>query len=195
MRRLSGTALSRHSWNSLSAPRRWRGTVPGVRGSTLGAARYARLSPRHRIAAWVRFLALAASGLSVNAVTVGRGAGDDPVAVARLAPLEPAVAAEHLAGLVGLRDRGMREPLPLACLTSAAYARALVRAEDPVAAGRREWESTYAWDREDRDPEHQLAFGGVLSFDELLALEAAGGTGFDALARRLWEDLLTHEAA
>jgi exodeoxyribonuclease V gamma subunit len=128
-------------------------------------------------------------------VTIGRGAGDDPVAVARLATLEPAVAAEHLAALVELRDRGMREPLPLACLTSAAYARAVVRAEDPVAAGRREWESTFGRDREDRDPEHQLAFGGALSFDELLALEAAGGSGFDTLARQLWEDLLMHEAA
>ncbi len=171
-----------------------RGTVPGVRGTILGGVRYARLSPRHRIAAWVRFLALAATGRAVEGVTVGRGAGDDPVATARLAPLEPGVAAEHLAALVGLRDRGMREPLPLGCLTSAAYARAIVRVEDAAAAGRREWESTYAWDREDRDPEHQLAFGGALSFDELLALEAADGMRFDALARLLWEDLLTHEA-
>jgi exodeoxyribonuclease V gamma subunit len=170
-----------------------RGTVPGVRGSTLGAVRYARLSPRHRIAAWVRFLALSASGLAVDAATVGRGSGDDPVATARLAPLDREAAARYLAALVDLRDRGMREPLPLACLTSAAYARATMRAEDAAAAARREWESTYAWDREDRDPEHQLAFGGVLPFDALVALEAAGGLRFDALAHRLWDDLLMHE--
>jgi exodeoxyribonuclease V gamma subunit len=171
-----------------------RGTVPGVRASTLGAVRYARLSPRHRIAGWVRFLALSASGLAVDAATVGRGSGDDPVATARLAPLDRDAAVQYLAALVDLRDRGMREPLPLACLTSAAYARATMRAEDAAAAARREWESTYAWDREDRDPEHQLAFGGVLPFDALVALEAAGGLRFDALAHRLWDDLLMHEA-
>ena len=110
-------------------------------------------------------------------MTVGRGAGDDAVAAREArAARRRAVAAEHLAALVDLRDRGLREPLPLGCLSSAAYARAERRAEDPVAAGRREWESTYAWDREDRDPEHQLAFGGVLAFDELLALEVDGGT-------------------
>ena len=115
------------------------------------------------------------------------------MATAKLAPLDAAVAAEHLAALVDLRDRGLREPLPLACLSGAAYARAVARAEDPVAAGRREWESTYAWDREDRDPEHQLAFGGVLSFDALAALEAAGGLRFDALAGAVWDGLLVHE--
>ncbi len=178
----------------LPGGRTLRGTVPGVRGTTLGAVRYARLSPRHRLAAWVRFLALTASERTVDAVTVGRGTGDDAVAAAKLAPLDAARAAEHLAALVGLRDRGLREPLPLGCLSSAAYVRAERRAEDPLAAGRREWESTYAWDREDRDPEHQLAFGGVLSFDELLALQVDGGLRFDALARLLWDDLLMHEA-
>jgi exodeoxyribonuclease V gamma subunit len=171
-----------------------RGTVPDMRGPTLGRISYSRLSARHRLAGWVRFLALAASGLDVEAVTIGRGAGDDPVAVARLVPLAPAVAAEHLAALVDLRDEGMREPLPLPCLTSAAYARAVMRAEDPIVAGRREWESSYVREREDREPEHQLVFGGVLSFDALLALEAAGGLRFDALAHRLWDDLLMHEA-
>ena len=185
----------------LPGGRTLRGTVPGVRGSTLGSVRYARLSPRHRLAAWVRFLALTASGLTVDAVTVGRGAGDDAVATAKLAPLDAAAAAGHLAALVDLRDRGLREPLPLGCLAGAAYARAVVRAEDAVAAGRREWESTYAWDREDREPEHQLAFGGVVSFDDLLAEPARADEDWDELqeqrfgqlALRLWTGLLGHE--
>jgi len=179
----------------LPGGRTLRGTVPGVRGTTLGAVRFARLGPRHRLGAWVRFLALTASGLAVDAVTIGRGQGDDAVAVARLAPLAAEQAADHLAGLVDLYDRGMCEPLPLACQSGAAYAWAAFRAEDAVAAGRREWESAFAWDREDRDLEHQLAFGGVLSFDDLLAREAAGGLRFDTLARRLWDDLLVHEVA
>ena len=72
-----------------------------------------------------------------------------------------------------------------------------------MAAGRREWESTYAWDREDRDPEHQLAFGGVLSFDELLALgreltreldAGFGATAFHWAEGKPLEDVLVETA-
>ena len=38
-----------------------RGTAPGVRGDVLGRVTYSRVSPRHRLAAWVRLLALTAS--------------------------------------------------------------------------------------------------------------------------------------
>ncbi len=169
-----------------------RGTVPEVRGNVLTAVTYARVSDRHRIALWVRLLALTASrpGEPVEAVMVGRGA-EDAIAVVRLRPLggDPA---EPLAALADLYDRGMREPLPLACLAGGAYARAALRAEDAEAAGRRAWESPFGWDLEDREPEHELAFGGVITFAELLTREAAGGARFDDLARALWDPLLVH---
>ncbi len=115
-----------------------------------------------------------------------------------------AAAVEQLTALLDLYDRGMREPVPLACVASAAYARAAFAGGDAVAAGRREWESSWNFDREDADLEHQLVLGGVLTFDELLALpprtdelgtgwDAADPTRFGRYARRLWAGPLAAE--
>ncbi len=76
--------------------------------------------------------------------------------IARIPPLDAALARDHLAVLIDLFDRGMREPAPLACLTSAAYA------EAGAVAARKAWESTYDFAREDQEPEHVLVLGGVL---------------------------------
>jgi exodeoxyribonuclease V gamma subunit len=106
--------------------------------------------------------------------------------------------------LVDLYDRGMREPPPLFCLTSAAYARAARDERDPVAAARAEWLSEWNRDREDREAEHTLVLGGVAAFEDLLAEPARDderGPGWDTsepsrfgrTARRLWDGLLDHE--
>jgi exodeoxyribonuclease V gamma subunit len=98
----------------------------------------------------------------------------------------------------------MREPLPIGCESSAAYADAARREKPAIAAGRRQWESAWNYPREDAQLEHQLAFGGVLSFDDLLAKpprgdeledpwEASETTRFGRLARRLWDPLLGPE--
>jgi exodeoxyribonuclease V gamma subunit len=184
------------------------GTVAGVCGDVLRTVTYSRVSPRHRLAAWVRLLALAAAhpARTFEAVTVGRApsGSDARVTIARIPPLETAVARDHLAALVDLYDRGMREPPPLACLTSAAYAAAASKGLDPVAAARGEWEPGYGFDREDAEPEHQLVLGGVRSFSELVAEPArADEQGawwdlgeprrFGRWARRLWAGLLAIE--
>jgi exodeoxyribonuclease V gamma subunit len=186
------------------------GTVPGVYGDVLGAAAYARVRPTHRIRAWVRLLALSAAYASreYSAITVGRaryGAHQEAFAtVARLPPIDPERAREHLQALVDLWERGMREPLPIGCESSAAYADAARGERGAIAAGRRQWESAWNYPREDAQLEHQLAFGGVLTFDDLLARppradelgdpwDAAETTRFGKLARRLWDPLLGHE--
>ncbi|CAA9470894.1 MAG: Exodeoxyribonuclease V gamma chain [uncultured Solirubrobacteraceae bacterium] len=170
------------------------GTVPGVYGDLLRSVTYSRVNPRHRLVAWVRFLALTAAypERPIEAATVGRaafGAGHDAVAtVVRLPRLDPAVALEHLAELVALHDEGMREPLPISCMTSAAYARAVSAGGDARKAAAKEWKTEWNFPREDQDPEHQLVFGGILAFEELCARAA-----FDSLARRLWEAALGWE--
>jgi exodeoxyribonuclease V gamma subunit len=190
------------------------GTVPGVCGDLLRTVTYARVNPRHRLAAWVRLLALTAAHPErpFEALTVGRApsGSDARVTLARIPPLDAdpaarrALALDHLGVLVDLLDRGMREPPPLASESSAAYAAAARAGGDPAAAARAAWESAYTFDREDRDPEHQLVLGGVRAFAELLAEPArADEQGawwdpdetrrFGRWARRLWDGLLQCE--
>ena len=172
------------------AGRRLTGTVAGVRGSLLTLVTYSRVNPRHRLGAWVRLLALCACGDEYEAVTVGRSSHG--VTVARLPRLSRADALEQLEVLLDLYDRGMNEPLPLACRTSAAFA----------AGGnpRQEWESD-RFPKEDRDAEHELVHGPALPFAGLTEAaaraderwEPAEPTRFGQYALRLWRGLLAHE--
>jgi exodeoxyribonuclease V gamma subunit len=191
------------------------GTVPGVLGTVVRSVSYSRVGPKHRLAAWVRFLALSASrpadGISV--VTVGKaraGASRSRrVTVSTFTPCaeDPgstaATARRHLHELVAVYDRGMREPLPIACGTSAAWAAALARGKDGIAAATGVWESG-KFAGEDKDQEHQLVLGGVVPFERLLdappgpdeegpGWEAAETTRFGRYARRLWSGLLDTE--
>ena len=181
------------------------GTVPGVAGDTMRTVTYSRVSARHRLAAWVRLLALTAAhpDRSFEAMTIGRapsGSGAS-VTIARIPPLDAALARDHLAVLIDLYDRGMREPAPLACLTSAAYAEAARAGASPLRPATAAWESSYDFDREDREPEHVLVRGGVLAFHEVLAEPARADEPWDMdeprrfgrWARRLWDGLLEHE--
>jgi exodeoxyribonuclease V gamma subunit len=187
------------------------GTVAGVCGDVLRTVTFARLSPRHRLAAWVRLLALSAAypDRPFQALTVGQarrsGAPDGAqVTIARIRPIGAERAQTGLRTVVDLWERGMREPLPLACMSAAAYAAAAERGENAVAAARAEWESGWAFPREDAEPEHQLVLGGIVDFDALLeqppAPDEAGlgwddgeTTRFGRLARRLWSHLLVDE--
>ncbi|HEY7077931.1 MAG TPA: hypothetical protein VH418_21285, partial [Solirubrobacteraceae bacterium] len=143
---------------------------------------FSRVAATHRLAAWVRLLALAAAhpGRRFEAVTVGRG--EDGVAVARIPPVPPAEALAELAALAALYAEGMREPLPLFCKTSAAFAQHGAQA----AAG--EWTSGWSFAREDQDAEHRLVLGGVVAFEAL-------DPRFAQFARRLWDPLLAREQA
>ncbi len=169
------------------------GTVTGVSGGTVRTVSYSRVRPRERLRAWVRLLALIASRPErpFDAVVIGRSRPDTwnaEVTVARIPPLgEDAdsrrrAALEQLAVVLELYDRGMREPLPLACETSAAYAQ-----HGELAAGKA-WTSSFDYDKEDRQPEHLLVYGGQIGFEELLAQPL-----FRDYAHRLWDGLLAVE--
>jgi exodeoxyribonuclease V gamma subunit len=185
------------------------GTVAGVYDEVLLMTTYSRVSAKHRLAAWVRLLALTAAWpqRSFSAVTVGRGSGDDDVRTAVIPPLgadadeRRVTATAHLSALVDLYDRGMREPLPIYAKTSAAYAKAAGDGQDPVAAAQREWTTEWRFDKEDRELEHQLVHGGVVALEELLAIPPRAeeswapeeNSRLGRCARRLWDELLERE--
>jgi exodeoxyribonuclease V gamma subunit len=190
------------------------GTIPGVRGNLVAATTYSRVAPKHRLAAWVYVLALAAAhpATPYEAVTLGRStrsgsASEVTVARVRL-PVDPETrrveALRELAVLVDLFDRGMREPLPLYCRSSAAYAAAVAAGKDGQAAAGKEWTSDWRFPKEDAEPEHMLVFGGKRPLDELFAERPRRderGDGWAAneptrvgrYARRLWDGLQARE--
>jgi exodeoxyribonuclease V gamma subunit len=188
------------------------GTVAGVYGDAVIATTYSRLAPKHRLAAWVRLLAVTASApdAGYRGVTIGRARQGDGIAVATVPPAmadvdsRRAFARSRLAMLVDLYDRALCEPLPIACKATAAYARVVRAGGDADAAAREAWEGSYNWPGEADEPEHALAFGRGLSFDELCREDArddergpgwepAERTRFGRYAARLWTDLLDAE--
>ncbi|MFT3853365.1 MAG: exodeoxyribonuclease V subunit gamma [Ilumatobacteraceae bacterium] len=173
------------------------GTVT-VRGTTLLGATYSTLGPKQRIAAWVRLLALSADGRTTGARAVTVGRRGTRAVVAHIPAIPADVAADHLRVLVDLYARGMREPLPLWCKTSAALAS---RAGNP----RMEWETPVngRFPNEDRDRDHVFVLGAGVPFARLLQEqprpdECGPGWSNDAsratrYARRLWGPLLDVE--
>jgi len=141
-----------------------------------------------------------------SSATVGWG-GTGPTSV-RVGPLgatpesRVARAVELLDVIVDLRDRGMREPLPLYCATSHRYVTAVRSGRvSPADDAAKYWTSEYRWLKEDSDAEHVLALGDVRRFDEVLAAAPASDevgagwassetTRFGRLARRLWDPVL-----
>ncbi len=178
------------------------GTVAGVRGATLLAVSYSTLAAKHRVAAWVRYLALVAASTDAGfrAVTVGRHREDASRSV--FTGVGPDLAVHCLDLLVRIRDAGLREPLPLALETSAAYAkrRRAVAIPDALAGACTRWEADkFAPERD--EPEHVLVYGANAPFTALTAAAAAPDeqypdepTRFGSLARLVWEPLLVVES-
>jgi len=188
------------------------GTVTGVCDDTIRAISYSKARPQDRLRAWVKMLALTAARPErpFQSIVIGRarsGAYRADVTVVRIPALgddahgRRVTALEELAALVDLYDRGMREPLPLARETSAAYAFAVAAGRDGVAAANAAWTSTFDRDREDRQPEHRLVYGGEIPLAEVLAGRPRDDedwhpeepSRFGVYARRLWESLLARE--
>jgi exodeoxyribonuclease V gamma subunit len=192
------------------------GTVAHLRGDVLHTVTYSRLAPAARLIAWVRLLALTAAwpSRSFEAVTIGRAregaARGAKVTTSRIVlegnpAARRAAAIDYLERLLDLFRRAMREPLPLYCKTSAAWAEAAYRGKPAAKAAETAWASEFNFAREDQDPEHVLVLGGVVGFERVVTAgaprddESGDGwqsneaTRFGRLARRLWDDVLDHE--
>ncbi len=189
------------------------GTIPAARGDVLLATTFSRLGYKQRLSAWVRLV-----GGNRVAPRPRAARGHDrprPAAATTCAsprwrsPATPRPTATRprsteLELLVALFDLGMREPLPLYCKTSAAYAEAARGGRDPVDPATKQWESghtgRYGWiSRENEEPEHLIALGGAVAFEQLLEVApgprgdrrrlggrralAAGTTGAAAVGR------------
>lgn len=188
--------------------------IGGIGDDLIWRVAFSRLGPGHRLAAWVRFLALCAAepDRPWRSVVVGRGreVRKGEASISRVGPIgydapsRHAAALAQLGVLVDLLDRGMREPLPLYGTTSAAYAQASLSGGDPVAAATAAWESGWGRPGEDVDDAHALVLGRIVPFGDLLhetpppdesgpGWDDAQLTRFGRLALRLWSGLLDHE--
>ncbi|WCB92982.1 RecBCD enzyme subunit RecC [Baekduia alba] len=199
----------------LADGRRLGGTVSGLSGDVVQLVTFSRINARHRLGAWARVLALTAAAPERRfaAVTVGRARRSvqryKQLTIARIPPVvgatpeeRRAAARAELAILVDLYDRGMREPLPLYCETSAAFAAAGDNRRTGRRAAEQQWTTAFGEaGREDVDPDHVRVLGGILPFDALLedsprADEAWGDdepTRLGRYAHRLWSRLLAVE--
>ena len=190
----------------LGGGRRLRGTVPEVYGDRLVPVSYSRLGPTHRLQSWLRLLALTGSDPDRNwtAHTLGRPTNSrsrESHSLSLLGPLDDYTALELVRGLVRLRDHGLCEPLPLPLKASFAYARQRrTRATHDEAVAKAGWDwKDGRFEGEQSDPAQVRAWGpsvGLPGLDRapLPGEEWAGETTrFGALARLLWDPLLTAE--
>jgi len=188
------------------AGRRVWGTVSGVRGESVLAVTYSTLAAKHRLAAWVRHLALVAAHPETDWTSVSVGARSfGNVRRYRYSDVDAVTAADVLGDLVALRDAGLCEPLPMAVKTSATYAGRRAggtEIRDALWAARKDW-SFDTFGPEALEPEHALVWGLAAPLEALLHAPPAAGeqrrapeetSRFGVLARRLWTPLLAHES-
>lgn len=177
--------------------RRLVGSVPAVRPDGVVRASFSRLAPKHRVAVWIALLALAGAGHDgASAVAIGRARFRGVLTSRLRVPPDPAAV---LRELVDLRDRGLREPLPLFPSASAVYVErgtAGAPGQQALDAARAEFEGSFG-DGKDRSIRYAL---GENAFEDALvpptgdeAEFSRAGTRFGALAARLWVPILAHE--
>ncbi|AHH18049.1 exodeoxyribonuclease V gamma chain [Nocardia nova SH22a] len=191
----------------LGSGRRLTGTVADVHDDALIRATYSRLAPKHRMAAWVRLLALAATERHQGwrAVGIGRGRFGRPAWRSTLTAPDAATAAALLADLADLRDEGLAEPLPFGPASSALYAERRCRGADldeALAAAEEEFFGGPKGPRpfgDHTDRYLTYIWGPDLTFERLTAPlpkpdRHGETTVFGSVARRMWNPLLAGEA-
>ncbi|GHE78000.1 RecBCD enzyme subunit RecC [Amycolatopsis deserti] len=188
---------------ALPGHRRITGTVAGVRGTVLLNASYSALSPRQRVAAWARLLAVAAAtgDPGWRAVTIGPVKAEAPAA-RRSTLAVPSGAGEILVQLADLHDRGMAEPLPLAPAAAERYAARRLAGMDAEEA---RLDAARAWTGgtvpgENADEAVRFVHGTGVAFERVWDTAPRSGeqwpaetSRFGVLARRVWDPLLGAE--
>ncbi|HXH80121.1 exodeoxyribonuclease V subunit gamma [Nocardioides sp.] len=184
--------------------RRVSGTIGDIFGNNLVGVSFSNLGAKHRLAAWINALALAAGRPDENwtAHTIGKHRTGGQVAMIK--PLAQHEARAWLRDLVAIHEAGLREPLPLPIRASLAWAEEFRRAQsgsdgDPDAKARAEWVTPRFNDsgfpKEDADVWHVRAFGEHAAY-ELLASPLRPGEDGTAPHRlghysaRLWGPLI-----
>jgi exodeoxyribonuclease V gamma subunit len=176
----------------LADGRRVVGIVPRLRGSVLLDARYGRLAPKSRAAAWVRLLALtlADPAASVSARLIGRPARRGARAqTSTMGPVPATAARAALGAVAGLYDDGMSRVPLLFAETSARYAEVARRGEDPWPAAAAKWDSEWQ-EGESADRAHRMIFGRP---QRLASLRGGLEPRFGEAALALWGPLMDHE--
>ncbi|WP_309240840.1 exodeoxyribonuclease V subunit gamma [Nocardia sp. BSTN01] len=191
----------------LGSGRRLTGTVADVHDDAVVRATYSRLAPKHRMAAWVRLLGLAATERHQGwqAVSIGRGKFGRPAWRSSLTAPAPALAADLLRELADLREEGLAEPLSFAPSASAVYAERRCRGADLDSARAAAEEEFYGGPKGPRPfgdhTDRYLTYirGPEPTFEQLetpLPEPDRYGetTTFGSVARRLWNPLLANES-
>lgn len=201
---------------ALPSGRRLVGTLDGII-HTFGppsalTITYSQLAARQRLESWLKALTLAAAGHPLSSSHVighrrARGStGWAPVPFRIYhGPLDERAAGELLDQLVDIRERGLREPLPLPPKTARAWADAFLERGSVAHADEK---ARYAWETdefkgipgEQDAPAHVLAFGERAPLAALLGVpgpdeEWASGvpSRLGQLALRVWGPLTRHE--
>ncbi|MFX0539152.1 exodeoxyribonuclease V subunit gamma [Ornithinimicrobium sp. Y1847] len=164
---------------TLPSGRRLTGTVPGVVGQRALQVTYSSIKAKQRLRSWITSLALSA-GLSEEASShlIGRfrwGRAPGYVHVSH-GPHAPDRALELLDQLVDLRDRGLREPLPLSPGTALSWAAAWHSGPgsegSATLAAEREWRTNDAYEnafpKEQDDPSVLFVHGASLPLQDVL---------------------------
>jgi len=184
------------------------GTVANIHGDCIVRVVYSRLSPKHRLRAWVHLLALSAHAAdsSWRAATVGRNPdrrGGD-VLGSFLGGVSPQDAVAHLDTLVQIYRTGLTFPLPLPPETSCRYAEKRAGGKSVHTAVRYAgyaWRSKSGLDEygEFSDAQNRLVWGDAQINDLVARAPEPDGTYpeephlFGQLARRVWSPLLEAE--
>jgi exodeoxyribonuclease V gamma subunit len=178
---------------ALPRGRRLVGTVPGLVGGHALTATYSTVRARQRLRSWIVSLALAACGHGGTSRLVGRyswGRGDKSPVLVTHGPHDPQRAVELLDELVGLRERGVCEVLPLPVATAQRWAETYARTGRESLADNlavKEWVTADAGfvPGEQDDPSWRRVLGGSAAYQALVGAPQPDETWHEGVTSRL----------